>query len=292
MAKIEGTFQLEGILELSGSSDQEVNNKVNEWLNTLSTVGLIFNKDVEGNYVTLLPDNSVIKSDKVSNDPGNTLCDLLNQLGSIYDGSISSTLRSKEYLKGKEVQIIYLNDQNNNFQKEERIVSCETEAPPEPLTIKEKVKIIIPALLFLIAIIGISSIWVDYKKLFNESKEQLTPVDYTKIKTVNAYDDYFKVLEVSGKSREKFTIKLARVKKGILDPSKLNQSYNSSSDLSEKIKIESLQKGYVRLEFFNGERYLYSQFIRIAKLKDVDILDLNLHFPDMKKVTTLVIRPG
>ena len=96
MVNIEGTFQLEGLLELTATSDEAILDKLNEWLKTLSAIGIIFSKDADGKYITLLPESGTIKSEHISSDPAGTLCDLLNQLGEMYTSPISSTLRSKE----------------------------------------------------------------------------------------------------------------------------------------------------------------------------------------------------
>ncbi|MCY2927235.1 MAG: hypothetical protein NT031_17740, partial [Planctomycetota bacterium] len=150
--RLEGTFALDGLVEGAlGGAGEEFRGRLQAWADAARAGGL------------------------------NLLFDLLKIFPLAQRRNIFSTLRSTEYRPGEEVQTIYAVAPDGSVQMHQRTVSARTEAPPEPLTLKQKLRLGAVGLAVAMGVFGLSSLFVDYGQLVRRLKDSVVAMDPDKV---------------------------------------------------------------------------------------------------------------
>lgn len=278
--KVEGTLRLEGLIEGQLPDDEKVHSLFNEWLEFSSARGLHFDPAFTGNNFSLLADNRPITISTLESHYEQLLKELLEQLVSIlpdsYRGKVLSTVRSVEYQKNLEVQSIFSIQPGGSVSINTREVEARTTAPEPPVTFKQKIIAAAAGVVILLILIGLSALFLDYKKYAADIKSSFTPFDVSKVSINNRFSPYFEVTETTWDGGY-LLIHLTKTA-SFPDLETLPERYKAAGDdIYQKLALETLAKGYMMIEFFDEEgTFLVGEKIRISSLWRGDSLVLSL----------------
>ena len=178
---VAGTFRLDGMLQASLGGDPMAASQVESWIASAAKQGLKFHLQLEGSGFSILGVSDVCKTSATgSDDLGELITDalqsLLDQLPEAARKGVMSTIRSEEFRPGAVIQTLYSVGPVGDVLSEERTLDIETEEPPPELTPASIRRYSLYALLALIVSLGISSLFIDYRKLFSEARDQVAPL--------------------------------------------------------------------------------------------------------------------
>ena len=285
--KIEGTITLDGLVEGRFTGDDEVEERLRQWVSFVGELGLRFNLDVSGNAFSLLPDNRPVPTAKLGPDPDQALRQALEQLIAALPAEdrprVFSTLRSAEVRKGQEVQSLYAAAPDGSVQVESRSVEVKTIAPPQPVSTKQRVKLGLIGLLLAAVMIGIAFLFPPVREKFAEFIGAIGPVTASDL-TVDAaaYEPYFTVT-VKEATRAYVVLVLKRTADYPKDAAGLDAAHAAADTLAKKLAVEALARGYVRIELFNDEgKWYHGGEVRIVPLKDAETMELRIGLPESK----------
>ena len=177
----EGTVSLEGLIEghlppLPGSED-----KLRQWVSTVRKLGLKFSLDTDGNRFSLLAVETPTSAEPLKPDPCESILNALNELMKIFPPEkrreVFSTLRSREYRQGVEVQTLYFVTGEGRFDIRRREVETDTTAPEAPLPVKHRLLYGLAGLAVVAAILALSSLVVPYGEIWERMTRSVKPVD-------------------------------------------------------------------------------------------------------------------
>lgn len=277
--KIEGTIVLDGLIE-GRFSQEESREKLEEWVKFVgSSLGLRFSLDASGDAFSLLPDNQPASTQKMGADPQDALRQAVEQLVEALPasdrGNVFSTLRSAEVRKGEEVQSVYVINQDGSVGVESRSVEAKTVTPEPPLTMKERIKFGAFGLLIAAVIFGILMLIPPVRQKFSEMLTTAAPVEAADV-TIDAalYEKWFTV-EVKDASRTAVVLTLTRTDAFPEDEAALDKLYGQATSMREKLAIEALARGYLRVELYADEGALYAltelQLLPLLKKESADV---------------------
>jgi hypothetical protein len=285
VAKIEGTLIIDGLIEgkipaLPGAED-----KLRGWVNFARGAGLDFDLQLDGGSFSLLADNSPRAAKKFAPEPSEIISsavgEMLKTIPPADRGRFTSTLRSIEYRRGQEVQTLYPITPEGAVDSRQRIVDAQTQAPPPPLSSRERLRMGLFGLGAAVAVIMVSALFVDYRKLWREIREEVRIPSADQIQIDNAtFADYFAVekkqISSDGKSLRLLLRRTSRFPINETDLSAASTQPTTQPTL-RRLTLDSLWRGYVRCEFFDGKDNFQSfHFERIEPLRRSDAMELSL----------------
>jgi hypothetical protein len=279
--KLEGTIALDGLVEGRGVDDPAVALKLRQWVDAITKLGLEFDLSTAGNSFSLLPETRPVHSLALGDDPSEALRQMLDQLLELLPeedrGFTSSTLRSIHFRPKEEVQSVYLLDGDSKFRIESRALDAETIAPPEPISTKERVRIAVFGLFLALAVMGIASLFIDFRGLVAELWGSVTPVAAEEIEVDNAtFVDFIRVEEKTVNNRRGvLVLKLVRTDQFPLVPADFEKAWEQATSLRKRLVVEAIEKGYVRLELFDKKnQFIRQQLLRIDDLRQKETFEL------------------
>lgn len=260
-APIEGTYTLDGMLQgkIPESAHESMTGNLREWAKSATESGFPFSLDVDGGQFSLLCGSQRQQITGAGVVVTDTLRDSLNALIESFPpegrAQLFSTVRSSEIVKGAEVQGLYLIGQDGLIRVQTREVERETTAPEAPLSGKDKLKLGLIVAAVLVVFLGVSSLFVDFKKMFGGVKERLTVL---KVEAIDfrpeLYEDYV-VVTLESLDRRKGGV-LVKIKRGPrwqeIDASHLPVSDQGLS-WDELLVLSNLKRGYIPCLFFGRE---------------------------------------
>lgn len=295
--KIEGTLTLDGLIEgkVHGNGDLEA--RLQEWTTFMGSVGLRFNLEVSGNTFSILPDAGPFQTASVGGAPDRVIADTLGQLVGLFPPEqrrgIFSTLRSAEIRKGQEVQAVYPVGPDGSIQVQTRVVDAKTIAPESPLPIREKLKMAAIGLVGAAALLGVLSLFLDFPSMIRQVADTVRPLDPADITIqVQAYEDYLTVERVAIDPRDDvLLLGIQRSDRYPTSPAKAARLLREvgPDDLTGRLALEALVRGYVRCELFDREgRFVAVTTLRVRDLEQQASLDLVIPLPRKVRIATLV----
>ncbi len=260
---VAGTFRLDGMLQASLGGDPVAADLVEAWVSAAAKQGLKFHFQLEGSGFSLLGVNEVCKSSSLAGgDLENLIVDglqsLLDQLPEAARKGVMSTIRSEEFRPGEVVQSLYSVGPTGQVISEQRILDIETEEPPPELTPASIRRYAFVAIVALVVSLVISAIFVDYRKLFTDAKDNITISDENEIKVdTTRLEDVVtvKVIKVH-KAKEALILELRRGKRW---SEAMASSPSESSDWGVFLMNQALHNQRVRVEFFNRKNEMLSR---------------------------------
>lgn len=293
-AKVEGTFTLDGLVEgrLGGQAD-ECRARLESWLKTAQAAGAHFSLELGGDTFGVLGNGQPVPAAALGEDPAKRvaalLFDMLKVLPPSVRAQVFSTLRSSEYRRDEEIQTIYAVSPDGTVQLHQRTVAARTEAPPEPLTLRQKIRLGAVGVAVALAVFGISCFFVDYGKFLGQVKDTIIPVDPAAVKVdATAFARYFTAGKPAVVARGKvFALPVTRTKSFPLRDSDCDfQAYWGA--MSNRLAVEALARGYVRFEWFGEDGALVDAGeIRIAALRQKDTIELRIPIPPERRPVCL-----
>lgn len=281
--KTEGMILLDGLIEGRLSGDEAVQAKLETWVEFAATLGLKFNLDMSGSAFSVLPDNHPTSVQKLGPSPEDAVRQAIEQLVGVLPqqdrASVFSTLRSAEYRTGEEVQSLYVVEPGGKVQVQSRSVAAKTVAPPKPVSVKERVKLAIIGLVLALSIFGILMLFPPVREKFAEFIGSIKPVTVEKVTiSVESFGDLIKATpkEFSQGSRV-LIITIERGKDYPTTEVLLEEAYAKADTLSKKLALESLARGYVRVELIDVEGNIFADGeFRIRDLNTKEVIELKV----------------
>jgi hypothetical protein len=285
--KMEGTIVLDGLIEGRLPDDAEVEEKLNKWIEFVASLGLRFNLDAGGSAFSILPDNHPMSCARLMPSPDDAIRQAVEQLVKVLPAaersSVFSTLRSSEFRKNEEVQSLYVvavNPAGNvEVQVQSRSVDAKTVAPPQPISVREKVKLAVLGLVFAAIFFGVAMLFPPVREKFAEFIGAIKPVQVETV-TVHspAFGDYFtaKPKEFERGARV-LVVELKRTPAFPKSEDAVNEAYKSADTLSKKLALEAIARGYVRIEMVDTDGVVFATGeFRIRDLAKEDSIELTL----------------
>ncbi len=199
-APIEGTYTLDGMLQgkIPESAHAEMVENLQEWARSATEAGFPFSLEIDGGQFSLLCGSQVQKISSPGIAVVDTLCDSINALIESFPpegrAQLFSTVRSSEIVKGAEIQGLYMIGQDGLIRSQTRKVEVETASAAQPLSGKDKIKMLAVSAGVIIAFIAISSLFIDFKQVFGGFQNRMKILKVEDIEFESAlYTDYVDV---------------------------------------------------------------------------------------------------
>jgi len=275
---IEGTIVLDGLIEGRFTDGQATVEKLDGWVKFVkNATGLTFTADASGDSFSMLPDNQPATIDKLQPDPQDAIRQALEQLVQALPESdrptVFSTLRSSEYRKNEEVQSLYAVQADGTVAFESRTVDAKTVASVAPLTTKEKVKMGAISATIVLVMFGILMLIPGVREKVGDVISGAKPIQEDQIRIqARQYSKWFTV-EVKEANRKAAKLTLTATDAMPSSDGELQIAYDNAKSLSDKLAVEALARGYIRIELINdkGERYGSTELPLIALLSKVQM---------------------
>jgi len=294
--KIEGTLVLDGLIEGRTSRLADAAGELRRWTASARLMGLTFNLQTDGASFSMLPDNAPVAAARLGEDPAARIAELLDELVRIFPASerreILSTLRSAHYLPGREVQTLYAVGPDGAAQTQQRTVDAATTRPPEKLTARAKARLALTALAIVVALAGLSAIFVDYPALWGRLRSRMMPFHADSIRVeIGHFAPFFRAENrqmLHGGTALGVTLRRqAAFPRTDDDCRKLLDEANS---LPARLTADALARGYVRCELFDEEEeFLGYSMHRIADLRRKDTLQIAIAIPRERRLARVSI---
>jgi len=313
---IEGTIVLDGLVEGRLPADGDGEDKLRKWVKFAAQSQLVFSLDVQGGSFSILPDNQAVRADAVGPDPGEVVASLLRELQKLFPVSerskLMSTVRSREYRAGKEIQTLYAFTPAD-VKTQARTVDADTVAPEAPLTRREMVRMGVTAGVVLLALFGISSIFISWGDVFRNFIGRVKVPDAEKVEVdVGAFGPYLTVdkkriyaskdvlyLELTLKRTAAFPRSDAELNALTTRPSVAPTTAATTPSTPPaaptgpypmRLLIDDLARGEVRLEYADEKgEHLGSAVLRVRGLREKETVSVSIPFPREPRPTRVIL---
>ena len=295
--KIEGTLVLDGLMEGKLPEAPDVQGHLRDWVRFAASLGLRFSLEVEGNSWSLLADNHPASAGRPGADPAQVIADALEQLLRVFPPDlrrrIFSTLRSIEYRKGIEVRTLYVVGPDGSIAPRQETVEAPTRAAPQPMSLRQKMRLAALGLGAAVAIVALSALFVDYGKLLSSIADAIRPFNVEKLEVdAEAFKDYFTVekKEARDQGRE-VVLTLRRTGAFPLKEADVQAlAEQRAKSFSALLALEAVVRGYARCEFFGPKKeYLGFTFVRIRGLAESETIEAPLPIAGRRGLQRIVL---
>lgn len=292
----EGTIVFDGLIEGRVPADPDGERKVREWVSFAEKAGLSFQIQVEGDSFGLLASRTPVDAKALGPDPAARVTEALTQLVKALPvadrAEVFSTLRSVETRPGQEVQTVYVVAGGGRVESRERVVEAETLPPEPPVTTKEKVKVALIGLVVLVGVVGITSLFVDWRSVFSGLWHRVAPLSEEKVVVDGArFSDWLTVesKRVEGESR----VVVVKVRRTARFPGASGSPADAPpADVEKRLAWEAVLRGWLRAEVFDEKgRFVSHDDVRVAGLKDAETVDLRIAVPRDPRPARIALVP-
>jgi hypothetical protein len=255
--KIEGTFQVDGLLEgpIFSADDENI---IGAFVKQAKGSGLVFDGAVDGGRFSLLPDTEPVevRGGQESADARIVKCltELLKNYSPEERMKLMSTLRSVEYISGHEIQTLYGIRPDGTVQVEQRTVWAETVRPAGAPQRRQKLRLACVLAIILGAAIVASAFFVPYRDIAARVLKNARPFKIQDLKIeAAAYEQFFQVESVELSRRDGIiSIACRASEKYPATHAELNELWKSARDsLRQRLALEALARNSVRCEFYD-----------------------------------------
>jgi hypothetical protein len=294
--KIEGAMALDGMIQGRTNRPEQVEGMLRSWVKAAHEQGLPFSLEMEGASFSVLAGNEPFEAQSLGKDPAAAICrslaELVRDLIPPERAELLSTIRSVEYGRNCEIQTIYAIDPSGGVESHQRTVKTQTVAPPQKMSRRDMVKQGLLGLLVAGALLGISSLFVDYHKFFSRFIDSVTPFDAQKV-AVNgdAFAPYFTLKDKQADtSHHALAITIQRTDAFPTNDADADRLAQKASTLSARLAVEALARGYLRVDYFGKDnKFLYSEMVRVAELRTDPQMVLMLPLPPDQPLTAVTL---
>ncbi len=297
MPQLEDTYILEGMIQGPMPASGESAAKLEAIGSTLGGKNKHFSFQRESGQFSLLADEKVhdlrtLSPLALSSVIQQTLETLMEHFTPPERMRVYSTLRSREFRPGSELQTLYMVVPPGMVRVETRDTPAEVAARPRPMTGKEKVFLGIAAAGMLALGISISAFFVDYGALFGRAITTLkgTKLESLKVETPGL-DDYLKV-EATGLNTTKDTLTLTLRRGPKWTEGIQTTAPPASADWQTTLALGALRKRYVAVMLFdNDDKPLHSLLVALDPLFTADTCEVAIGFGSNRVVGRVAVRP-
>ena len=296
--KLEGTIEFEGLLQGRLPDVTEFPDQLREWVGFMRELGIAFHAEVSDAAFSLLPEPDAVSIAKLGDPPEQTIQQAIEQLLEQFPphdpAPLTSTLRSREFRHNEEVQTFY-GIAGRLVRPQTRTVEAQTVRPPDPISTRQRVQMGLIGLGMAVLMVGVSLLFPGVRAMFSHVFETVRPVDLNEVKIdFGPYANYLTYTideQKSGWAGLKLVLK--RTKQYPRDDAALKAAAADANDnLRQRLALESLVRGYVRIELFDPDGNLLAHLEqRVAELNSRESLEMSIPFPSGVRVTRIVFVP-
>ncbi len=296
--KIEGTIVLSGLVEGRLPGEEVGQAELRDWVNFVRKSGLLFELEIDGNAFSLMPNESPIDAQKLAPDAAQTIAEAFDQLLKLFPPNAPSlpfsTLRSVEYTRGKETQTLYAVQGDRTVDYQQRTVDAVTTAPEAPLSTKERLKLAGMGLVAAVAVLGITSLFVDYGVLWQRLRSAVTPIDVEAVEVdATVFAPYITVQSITKKKGGGgLVVSLQRTAAYPRNDAAVD-AMASQKDLTftEHMALQAIARGYIRCELYDEKgKYINASMLRVHALRRVAILEVKIPISASIRPARIVLR--
>ncbi len=295
--KLEGTVVFEGLLQGPVPNGGDIAARLNQWVQFVGRLGLRFSLETRDTGFSLLPENRPVSVGPLGDSPDQAIRQSLEQLVEQFPiaerNQLFSTLRSSEYRKGEEIQTMYTIVEGT-LRLQSRTLAADTVAPPEPIPIKEQIKMAVIGVALALGLLGIALLFPGVRAMFGQLVAAVKPLDTQSIAIdLGAFAPYFTcTIDEKQSDRSQLVVQLKRTEKFPNDEAALNTAAAAENVLDRRLALEGLARGYLRVELFDADgKYAATDELRIRDLRDQQKLDAKLPLPDKTTIEKIVFVP-
>ncbi|MFW6132878.1 MAG: hypothetical protein ACOC8F_03200 [Planctomycetota bacterium] len=293
----EGTMVLDGLVEGSCEDLASYEDRLNQWVASARGRGLRFHLETDANTFSLLANTEPVSTDRFSEPPDHAVADLLTELLEIFPlqqrGAVFSTLRSREFRAGEEVQTLYAVGPDAAIHTRQRVVDAETSQAERPLTRKQKLRRVAIGAGVATVVVGVLALFLPVGDWMRSARDRLMPYDAEDLTVdAGAFAPYF---TVSGRKTARGSRELVLV---LTRGEQFPRSLAAAEELlgredatpGERLVAEALLRGYVRCERFDAEgEFMGYSMERIAGLRVADEVEMRLPIDASQKLARVRI---
>ncbi|HEX4125172.1 MAG TPA: hypothetical protein VHY37_10640 [Tepidisphaeraceae bacterium] len=288
--KVEGTVILDGLVQGKIPALPGTEQRLRDWVQFARSAKLAFNLEIAGGTFGFLADQTPVSVADLGHDPAETIKAAMGELLKVFPpaerAGVFSTLRSVEYRRAEEVQTLYPIAPDGTVIARSRTVSAQTAAPPTPMRPRERALAIAVGAVLLLAVIMVSSLFINYRTLFTSLKSQLRPLDAAHFPVdASVYQHYFTIdAKEPAPDGQGLILTLRRVSRPVTRP--------STQPLSDEFRLASqaMDIGYIRCEFFDeNNQFMGYAMIRIKPLRDAEAMKVEIPFDLDRRPSSVVL---
>lgn len=294
--KTEGTIVLDGLIEGRLPREPDIRPQIEQWTQFTAKMGLRLHVDASGASLSVLPDREPASVERLGVKPEQSIRQALQQLVDLFPpevrGQLFSTLRSAEYRPHEEVQSIYTIGPDGTVDVQQRSVEAQTVAAPRPISTREKVKMAAVGLLAALAVLGVTSLFVDLRSLVGEVVDTVRPIDAAAIKVeAGPYEPYITIAKVEKTGSRQITLTLRRTEAYPVDEAGMKQALAAAGDsFRGRLALERLAEGYIRVETFDDEgEFITAAALRIRELEREQALNVKIALPQRTRIGRIAL---
>lgn len=294
--KVEGTLVLDGLIEgkVPAAAGEGL---LREWVRSAASDKLRFSLEIDGGSFSILAENRPVPAADLTPTPAEKIAEVLHELLKIFSpqqrSSVFSTLRSTEYRQDAEVQTIYGIGPDGTIHIRERTVEAATKAATRPLSRREELRIGVIGLAVALLVFLASSVFVDYRAIFDRIREAIVPPNPDELKVeTGAFAEYLTVEKKAfARGGKAVILTLKRGKAFPADEAAVDKLLAAAgTSVSKRLTVEALARGYVRCEYFGKKgKFLGFTTQRISPLRESETIDLALPLPSSGRLARVVI---
>jgi hypothetical protein len=247
---------VDGLLEGPVGSAPAAREHLADWVRVADAAGYHFSLEVDGGTFSLLGDARARPVPVPGADLSEPLRDLLQQLAdSVPDevrAGLCSTVRSLEYGAGTETQTLYALTPEGLVDARQRVVEARTAKPGRPRDARETLKLVGVSLLVLLALVGITSIFVDWGDLLSSAWRSIGNFDTASVeRDAGPFAPWIEVSKIEARSDRDGSRLLVTLKR-LQDLPRTLQDAAASPDPTTREAARALVRGYVRVELYGA----------------------------------------
>ncbi|MBS3733697.1 MAG: hypothetical protein KGY99_02105 [Phycisphaerae bacterium] len=280
----EGTLVLDGLIEGSCEDLGDKEARLRQWTASAQMRGVTFHLETDGNTFSVLADATPIGTDGFSEAPDRAIADLIDELLAIFAadqrGGIFSTLRSREFRSGEEIQTLYAIGPDGATHTQQRVVDADTAPAEKPLTRTQKLRRIALAAGIAAVVLAVLALFLPVGDWLRSARDRLMPYDVAAL-TVEAetFEPYFAVVErKTARGGRDLVLVVERGERfPPSDAAAAELLAREDASPPERLAAEAICRGYVRCERFDKDgTFMGHTMERIAGLRDEETIEIHL----------------
>ncbi len=203
-----------------------------------------------------------------------------------------STLRSREYRLGSELQTVYQVVSPGIVQVQSRDTPADVQARPRPWTKKEKLLFGMGAAGILALVIGVSTFFVDYRALFGRAISSIRGTNLSELKMDASSLDGYVTVQAKEMNTAKDVLVLTLTRGAKWDQATGAAKPPVDADWPTALAIEALHRKYATVLFIDtDDRVVLSSLLPLDGLFKEKSCDFSIAFGSGRVLKSVVVRP-
>lgn len=284
--KTEGDLAMDGLLEGTIPDRPGAESRLREWVGLAASLGIPLRLTIDGSTFSLLADDATISAKPLGPEPSQRIKEALSELLRSFAPEerphLFSTLRSSEIRPGVELQSVYVVTAQGTVDVHQRTVEAATRRAPHARSRRETLRAVLIWLCVLLAVFGISALFVDYDSLLRGLWENVSPLAADEVAVdASAFAHWFSVERTSvADGSRTLVLTLRRTDAFPRTAANLDQALIPrlpGGTLQGQLAVQAINLGYVRCEAYDRDgSFLGFSFQRVRGLGEAETIELRV----------------